>query len=68
MANEFSFMFINIEDTLAQYKEGMIDENAVVKEIQMALDQYNNEPTSVFGANGGSTGDVVDSTYNITRV
>ena len=40
MANEFSFMFINIEDTLAQYKEGMIDENVVVEEIQMALDQY----------------------------
>ena len=59
MANEFSFMFINIEDTLAQYKEGMINEATVVGEIQMALDQYNNEPTSVFGANGGSTGDVV---------
>ena len=68
MANEFAFMFINIEDTLAQYKEGMIDKNAVVEEIQMALDQYNNDPASVFGANGGSTGDVVDSTYNITRV
>ena len=40
MANEFAFMFINIEDTLAQYKEGMIDKNAVVEEIQMALDQY----------------------------
>lgn len=59
MANEFSFMFINIEDTLAQYKEGMINEATVVDEIQMALDQYNNEPTSVFGLNGGSTGDVV---------
>jgi len=40
MANEFSFMFINIEDTLGQYKEGMIDENAVVEEIQLALDRY----------------------------
>ena len=59
MANEFSFMFINIEDTLAQYKEGMINEATVVGEIQMALDQYNNEPESVFGANGGSTGDVI---------
>mgnify|MGYP006974189089 CR=1 FL=1 len=27
-----------------------------------------NEPTSVFGRNGGSTGDVVDTTYKITRV
>ena len=76
MANEFSFMFINIEDTLAQYKEGMIDKNAVVEEIQMALDQYQgelatitfDEPTSVFGRNGGSTGDVVESTFNITKV
>ena len=59
MANEFSFMFINIEDTLAQYKEGMINEATVVGEIQMALDQYNNELTSVLGANGGSTGDVI---------
>ena len=41
MANEFSFMFINIEDTLGQYKEGMIDENTVVEEIQLALDKYN---------------------------
>ena len=41
MANEFSFMFINIEDTLGQYKEGMIDEDTVVDEIQLALDKYN---------------------------
>ena len=68
MANEFAFMFINIEDQIAQYKEGMIDKPTVVNEIQMALDQYNNEPTSVFGRNGGSTGDVVDATYDITRV
>ena len=40
MANEFSFMFINIEDTLGQYKEGMIDEDTVVEEIQLALDRY----------------------------
>ncbi len=40
MANEFSFMFINIEDTLAQYKEGRIDKDTVVDEIQMALDKY----------------------------
>ncbi len=40
MANEFSFMFINIEDTLAQYKEGMINKDTVVDEIQMALDKY----------------------------
>ncbi len=40
MANEFAFMFINIEDTLAQYKEGMINKSTVVDEIQMALDKY----------------------------
>jgi hypothetical protein len=40
MANEFSFMFINIEDTLGQYKEGMIGEDTVVEEIQLALNKY----------------------------
>ncbi len=40
MANEFEFMFINIEDTLAQYKEGMINKSTVVDEIWMALDKY----------------------------
>ena len=40
MANEFSFLFINIEDTLGQYKEGMIDKSTVVEEIQLALDKY----------------------------
>ena len=76
MANEFAFMFINIEDQIAQYKEGMISEQVFVDAVQRALDSYGgepatitfDEPTSVFGANGGSTGDVVDSTYNITRV
>lgn len=76
MANEFSFMFINIEDQIAQYKEGMISEQVFVDAVQRALDGYGgepativfDEPTSVFGRNGGSTGDVVDPTYNITRV
>ena len=45
MANEFSFMFINIEDTLAQYKEGMINENVVVEEIQYALNLYKENTT-----------------------
>jgi hypothetical protein len=45
MANEFSFMFINIEDTLGQYKEGMIDEDTVVGEIQLALDKYKDNTT-----------------------
>ena len=40
MANEFSFMFINIEDTLAQYKEGLISKDMVVEEIQYALNLY----------------------------
>jgi hypothetical protein len=43
MANEFSFMFINIEDTLGQYKEGMIGEDTVVEEIQLALDKYKDD-------------------------
>ena len=47
MANEFSFMFINIEDTLAQYKEGMIDKATVVEEIQMALDEYPGEMATI---------------------
>jgi hypothetical protein len=47
MANEFTFMFINIEDTLGQYKEGMIDEKMVVKEIQYALDQYHGEDATI---------------------
>ena len=76
MANEFAFMFINIEDQIAQYKEGMISEQVFIDAVQRALNEYGgepatiefDEPTSVFGANSGSTGDVVDSTYNITRV
>ena len=47
MANEFSFMFINIEDTLAQYKEGMIDKATVVNEVQMALDQYHGDLATI---------------------
>ena len=47
MANEFAFMFINIEDTLAQYKEGMISKDMVVKEVQLALDMYHGEPTTI---------------------
>ena len=47
MANEFSIMFINIEDTLAQYKEGMIDKATVVNEIQYALDQYHGEDATI---------------------
>ena len=76
MANEFAFMFINIEDQIAQYKEGMISEQVFVDAVQRALDSYdgeeatitfveertyNAEPTSVFGRNGGSTGDEVGS-------
>ena len=38
--NEFEFLFIDIEDTLAQYKEGMLSKNMVVEEIQYVLDQY----------------------------
>ena len=45
MANEFSFLFINIEDTLAQYKEGLINEDTVVEEIQYALNLYKDNTT-----------------------
>ena len=45
MANEFSFLFINIEDTLAQYKEGLISKDMVVEEIQYALDTYKENTT-----------------------
>ena len=47
MANEFTFMFLDIEDTLAQYKEGMMDKPTVVEEIQMALDQYQSEMATI---------------------
>jgi len=40
MANEFSFMFIDIEDTLAQYKEGNLSKDMVVEQIQQSLDEY----------------------------
>ena len=40
MANEFAFMFIDIEDTMGQYKEGMIGEDMVVEKIQRALNEY----------------------------
>jgi hypothetical protein len=45
MANEFSFMFINIEDTLGQYKEGLVAKDTVVEEIQLALDKYKDNTT-----------------------
>jgi hypothetical protein len=45
MANEFSFLFINIEDTLAQYKEGLISKDMVVEEIQYALNIYKENTT-----------------------
>jgi len=45
MANEFSFLFINIEDTLAQYKEGMLSKDMVVEEIQYALNLYKDNTT-----------------------
>ena len=45
MANEFSFLFINIEDTLGQYKEGLISEDVVVEEIQYALNLYKDNTT-----------------------
>jgi len=45
MANEFSFLFINIEDTLGQYKEGLISEDVVVEEIQYALNIYKDNTT-----------------------
>ena len=47
MANEFSIMVINIEDTLAQYKEGMLSEYMVVQEIQYALDLYHGEDATI---------------------
>ena len=76
MANEFAFMFINIEDQIAQYKEGMISERVFIDAVQRALDGYQgelatitfDEPTSVFGRNGGSDGDVIDATYKITKL
>ena len=78
MANEFAFMFINIEDQIAQYKQGMISEQVFVDAVQRALDSYGgelatikfDEPTSVFGRNGGSTGNVVDgdTRYKITKL
>jgi hypothetical protein len=45
MANEFSFLFINIEDTLTQYKEGMLSKDMVVEEIQYALNVYKENTT-----------------------
>ena len=67
MANEFSFMFIDIENAIDLYKMGLIDEGDFINRVQRHLDEYGGEratitfdkPASVFGANGGSTGDVV---------
>ena len=64
MANELTFKIIDIEDAIALYKMGLIDEQACLDKVQGVFDK----PTSVFGANGGSNGDVVDTTYKITRV
>ena len=47
MANEFAFMFINIEDQIAQYKEGMISEQVFVDAVQRALDGYGGEPATI---------------------
>lgn len=68
MANEFSFMFIDIENAIDLYKLGLIGETAFINKVQTALNEYGgepativfDEPTSVFGRNGGSTGDVVE--------
>jgi hypothetical protein len=74
MANELTFKIIDIENAIDLYKMGLIDEQACLDKIQGVMNGAEqativfNEPTSVFGANGGSTGDVVDTTYKITRV
>ena len=77
MANENTFMLIDIEEVISHYKMGLINSNKCLREIQSVVDGVDfgdkatitfDEPTSVFGANGGSTGDVVDTTYKITRV
>ena len=47
MANEFAFMFINIEDQIAQYKEGMISEQVFVDAVQRALDEYDGEEATI---------------------
>ena len=60
MANEFAFMFINIEDQIAQYKEGMISEQVFVDAVQRALDNYDGEEATI-------TFELPEPTYKITR-
>ena len=43
MANEFSFMFIDIENTIDLYKMGLIDEGDFINRVQHHLDEYQNE-------------------------
>ena len=74
MANELTFKIIDIEDAIVDFKNGHISEEQLLGDIQDILDGSElatitfDEPTSVFGANGGSTGDVVEPTYNITKL
>ena len=71
MANEFAFMFINIEDQIAQYKEGMISEQVFVDAVQRALDEYPGELATIEFNEPGISDSMMDGavpTYNITRV
>ena len=61
MANEFAFMFINIEDQIAQYKEGMISEQVFIDAVQRALDEYGGETATI-------KWELPEPTYKITRV
>ena len=71
MANEFAFMFINIEDQIAQYKQGLISEQVFIDAVQRALESYGGESATIDFNEPGISDSMMDGaepTYNITRV
>ena len=71
MANEFAFMFINIEDQIAQYKEGMISEQVFVDAVQRALDSHQGELATIEFNEPGISDSMMDGaepTYEITKL
>ena len=47
MANEFSFMFIDVENAIDLYKLGLIGEDTFIDKVQTALNEYDGEPATI---------------------
>ena len=47
MANEFTFMFLDIESAMDLYKMGVISKQEFVNKVQRHLDEYPGEPATI---------------------